>query len=395
MENKHLLITHAYHFISEAIIIFLLLFPATYHHYEGIPYWVYLAVICCICIPFSLFAKLDWNHAPYIVTIPIIVLLLSIVGFPLHLSVVFAFLLTWRYIAIRSEMHVKRENFYLILTIVLGTGLVVLIKDTQVLMFVFVQLILVVIGNISSHVAVIKKTDQKAFNRSFWYRFLGIIFLVSLSFFLLSDVIRNAFLKGYLLFTSGLTSGLSNILEPLPDVNLYDFVDYGTEEEQISELENPEFKKSISNIPVVAMIYFGLTAIAIGFGAFFILRFFRTRFKFKKETHEDNNIYQKSEEKLVHVKSQKRKYRKKLKRIQHPARKVIYRFEHQAGKFQKGRKPFETIEEWLQRIGFDVNLEVYQKVRYGDIDVSDKEVEQLLVEVTNMEVKFKDLTERH
>ncbi|MUK89971.1 hypothetical protein GMD78_16490 [Ornithinibacillus sp. L9] len=391
MENKNLLITHAYHFISEAIIIFLLLLPATFHHYEGIPYWIYLVIISCICILFSLYAKFDWNHVPYIVTVPIIVLLFHIVGLPLLLSIILALLLTWRYIAIRSEMHIKRENFYLITTIILGTVLAIFIRDSQALMFVFIQLILVVIGNIISHTAVIKKIDQKAFNRSFWYRFLGILSFASLSFYLLTDVIRNAFLEGYLYITNGLISGLSNMLGFLPDIKLEDFVDYGAEDSPaIGELENPVYQKSISEIPLVAMIYFGLTALAIGLGVFLIIRYFRTRFNFKKEVQEEKNLYQKSEEKLARVKTQKRKYRKQFKKIDHPVRKVIYQFEHYAAKHQKGRKHFETIEEWLRRIGYNANLEVYQKVRYGDIDVSDKEVELLLVEVGNMEVKLKN-----
>ncbi|NDI35533.1 hypothetical protein [Chengkuizengella sediminis] len=60
-------------------------------------------------------------------------------------------------------------------------------------------------------------------------------------------------------------------------------------------------------------------------------------------------------------------------------RKKMDRLEHDLAKHRKGRKPFETIDNWLTRIKVDENeskeiIEVYKRVRYGaeDINKQDK-----------------------
>lgn len=77
-------------------------------------------------------------------------------------------------------------------------------------------------------------------------------------------------------------------------------------------------------------------------------------------------------------------------RNKHPVRILVHKFERKAFKHQLGRKPTETIEEWLKRIGLNVDVHVYQKVRYGEIEVSNQEVEVLRLEIE----RFKELLEK-
>lgn len=47
-------------------------------------------------------------------------------------------------------------------------------------------------------------------------------------------------------------------------------------------------------------------------------------------------------------------------------RKIIYQFEGKANKVKLGRIPYETLEEWLNRLGVSSYFNIYQMVRYGE-----------------------------
>jgi len=47
-------------------------------------------------------------------------------------------------------------------------------------------------------------------------------------------------------------------------------------------------------------------------------------------------------------------------------RKIIYQFEGKANKVKLGRIPYETLEEWLNRLGVSSYFNMYQMVRYGE-----------------------------
>ena len=74
MQNKHLNITYAYHFLSEAIILLLIATPILYLHYRWIPYWSYLMIILISCIVFSLLSRRTANYRAYLlVAIPLFI----------------------------------------------------------------------------------------------------------------------------------------------------------------------------------------------------------------------------------------------------------------------------------------------------------------------------------
>src|SRR5699024_2148020 len=67
-----------------------------------------------------------------------------------------------------------------------------------------------------------------------------------------------------------------------------------------------------------------------------------------------------------------------FKKPEHPIRKLVFRFERKEEKYNKGRLPFETVGEWLKRIGMDDELSIYQQVRYGDVSkVKEADIEFL------------------
>jgi hypothetical protein len=57
-------------------------------------------------------------------------------------------------------------------------------------------------------------------------------------------------------------------------------------------------------------------------------------------------------------------------------RKEIFKFEKYAHKLNNGRYPFETLEEWLKRIGLNENeqiISLYEKIRYGQESSTNEE----------------------
>src|SRR5690606_14645878 len=134
---RNLKVIHAYHFISEAIIVYLLLLPVVFHHYMQVDYWIFIFLVLGLALTYTIIAKYSTGHLWYFLSVPVVIAVFLMVGYPLGLSITFTGLMTWRYIAIRSEMYLQRENMYLILTLVLTVLGLLFLRDL-VFLFIFV-----------------------------------------------------------------------------------------------------------------------------------------------------------------------------------------------------------------------------------------------------------------
>jgi hypothetical protein len=75
-------------------------------------------------------------------------------------------------------------------------------------------------------------------------------------------------------------------------------------------------------------------------------------------------------------------------------RREIFQLEKYAFKVKLGRLPFETLDEWWERIGLtDTNHvnEMYEKVRYGAILASKEEQVQIKEEILHLKQQIKDI----
>lgn len=393
MENKHLVITHAYHFLSESIIIFLAILPIMFQHYEGIPYLVYVGISVVICVLFSLYDHFELRYIPFILSLPMIIVVFYVTGYPISLSIIFAGLLTWRYLAIRSELYLKREALYIILTFVLAIGIFAFIQDIQALILVFFQLIIVVFGNLLSHMAVLEKADKRPFNRNFWVTFGGMFSAIAVGVFLMSDIVGWLFVKLYYLFGDLLVFIAGSIASIIPDDFDNDSIELIEEMEGAPIEEEVEEGVSIFHLVATAVnSYLIISLLIVAIGLLLLILAFRSRIKIRKAEQEEDQDYVVMNEKNPSSKSffSSPFFRRKRRKFDHPVRKMIYDFERNAYKHNQGRHSFETIEEWLTRIGFTSDLEVYQKVRYAGMDVSDIEVEKLVQDIKEIEMNFKE-----
>jgi hypothetical protein len=85
---------------------------------------------------------------------------------------------------------------------------------------------------------------------------------------------------------------------------------------------------------------------------------------------------------------------KKLRAPEDPIRKEIYELERYAQKCKLARLPFETLDEWWERIGLTGSqeiIEIYEKVRYGGLVGTTLELLRLKKEIEFLKQQMKGI----
>lgn len=145
---------------------------------------------------------------------------------------------------------------------------------------------------------------------------------------------------------------------------------------------------------IEAFTFFVVTAIALfflGFACFYLWKLFKKRFsrEISEEPYQEGISYVSIDDQGRQMNwSLKNSLKRYLKRPSHPIRKMVLQLEQKAAKSKKGRMEYETVEDWLARIGLDIDLAIYQKVRYGETDVSEQEVGYLKAQLKEIELNL-------
>lgn len=72
-------------------------------------------------------------------------------------------------------------------------------------------------------------------------------------------------------------------------------------------------------------------------------------------------------------------------------RRHVFQLERYADRHKKGRESFETWQEWLTRIGINkTSLAIYEKVRYGEAEISEKELQAFEQDIRETKKQMKD-----
>ncbi|WP_099159970.1 hypothetical protein [Virgibacillus ndiopensis] len=393
MQTKHPIITYAYHFLSEAILLFLICLPVMYFHYKWVPYGSYFAISCGICVVYLLVTKISNSYMWYIISAPFLMVIFYISNYPAFMSVVFSVILTWRFINIRNETVLNREMGYIKITLVLATGLMLLINNYQIVLFAFLQFLFLIVGYISSHLTVIHKEERKRFDKKLWLYISFMLVTGSVIIFLLFDPGRNLFLKigeGLSYIAAVVASKVAVVFQYL-DFNKVqlpgDSSPMGQQQNQLNELQQGSNTSLIEKI--MPYMYWAIAIIITGLVIILAIRFFNNKFRrIEQADVSDAIVYGDLDDKPRDNRNFINKIFASQKKPNHPVRKLVYQFERKASKGGYGRNPFETVEDWLKRIGVDDNLTVYQKVRYGEKKVSDHEVSVLRDQLLRAEAKL-------
>lgn len=398
MQNKHVLVTYVYHFLSESIILFLLTVPI-FHFYVNVatPYWTYLGVVCVMCLVYTFYTKKTSIYGVYLLTAPVFIWLFYVVGIPIVMSVLFSGLLTWRYLDIRKDTGLNRESTYLRWAVSISLILVLMIKDMEIVIYALLIFLILMVGYLMSHLVVVEKEERKQFNHSLWGMIIGSFVLGAMSVLFAFDFVRFLISKVWAFIRYLLLVGIEFIASIV--LAFFDFKLEAPENELKMEGQvGGEFQDLIEGVTpsdfgdLSTFMYWAFMTLIVGLLIFIVLRFIRRRFEIigEDETAEQVSYYELDVDESEQTKPSllERLKNRAQKRTIHPARKLVYQFEKKLAKHEYGRRSYETIEEWLKRIRMDVDISVYQKVRYGEHDVTEKELHDLRENIRKMERKL-------
>ncbi|WP_164215109.1 hypothetical protein [Virgibacillus sp. YIM 98842] len=395
MRNNHPILTYAYHFISETIILFLLFLPFLHHRFMWVPYGSYIIIAIVVCIIFSIIARYTLSYLWYIFTAPFLFIAFFVLDYPLILSIIFTGAFVWRYINIRNEEAISRENNYIIIALGLMAINSILIQDTRIIIYPLLLFAIVILGYIASHLAVVHKRERKQLDSKLPVYFIGLLAGGAGLFFLLYEGIRFVIVfafHGILDVISGMIASFAQLFsfaepEEIKPGELEEGVAGENPAENWSQLEGPSFIEIVAPYVVIA--------VSLLFLALLIFWVWKNRYnRFNKEEQQEYDAYTSAELKIDKSASIISRWRKKLsQKPAHPVRKMVYQFERTAAKYKMGRKQFETVEDWMERIGLEADFTIYERVRYGNADVGENEANQLKKEIWKIEKALKEKVE--
>ncbi|WP_010095095.1 hypothetical protein [Ornithinibacillus scapharcae] len=390
-------LTTAYHFVCEGIIIYLLLLPISFYYYQDISHWFFVSTLIGIALSFAVLSTFNNSHVPYIVSSPILIFVFYTYGFPVTLSIIFTGILVWRYIVLRTKSFHRNDAEYIGAAFILTILGLIISRDFQILMFLLLEIIIVLLGFTFSHLLVIEKEKQRTFNRAVWLKWGGFSLFVLSVIYLLSDTLSILMGKVWGLFGGGMTFLVTGVAKFFEWLGISSFFQSGIDNmEPIEEVGTNEPEKTMLTDIEQQDGEFG-TFVIIVIVLLLVLFFYliRKAMRAKVKEKEENNISITYEDKeLV---NQRKFYKgfgeKRRNKPKHPIRKVVYDFEKKAAKLELGRMPYESIENWFERLGIEEELEVYQKVRYGGKGYSEEEEDRLRTILKGLEDKLLSLNE--
>ncbi|MFD2629038.1 hypothetical protein [Oceanobacillus kapialis] len=371
MLNSHAVTRYAYHFLSEALILFMVLLPFLHHRHMWVPYWSYLTILLITCVLFSLMTMYITNYVVYMAIAPIMAGVFYFLDYPLFYSVLFSVFFVWRYIMIRKEDIISRESSYILITLMLMVVIGVVVPDIKAMLLPFLVILINVIGFLWSHLGALSKKERKQVDKKLIPVFIAILIAGAIFIYFTYDIIRwaiSGLFFGIISFLGGSASWFSNLLQfiQVPEHEWPEQQnDMQTGDGFWNELEDTSTIEQITPYLVVAA---GITLVIFIIILFVV--YWKRRFHKPAEEQEANPNITYSEignnEGMEFGKT--RRFNRWLNKPKHPVRKLVYQFEREAKKNNKGRKHYETLEEWLNRIEINADLEVYQMVRYGEIE---------------------------
>ncbi|MFC0300029.1 hypothetical protein ACFFIS_04210 [Virgibacillus soli] len=388
MQHKHPIINRAYHFFCEAILIYLSSLMIFYWEDESIPTAVFIIVAGILSLVFSLVSVYKENYAWFMLTVPFTTFTFILFHVNPTISIIYALVLTWRYIVLAKMEFIEREITYLKILFILSLILGVITDFTQDIIFLTIlQIVVLLIGYISSHILTITK-NHNMYNRT-WLLMGGGLAGTALALYIIS----NHILKGLFVIWDTIIGGLIYIMS-LP---LYIF-----ELINMDFLSEFEFKRNagdgllgmIQNLGAlfhqpkkalmeknISLIYWVLMVILAFIVVSVAMRYIHKRYRrFILKTDQALSAYQLGEKDTLQFGTLSKRMQNIFSK-RHPVRRLVYEFERKTTQKGIGRKHFETLDEWFEREGFAVHTVIYNKVRYGEQDVSEHEIERLMTEL--------------
>lgn len=395
MLRNQMIVTHAYHFLCEILLVFLLMLPIFHHKYLMVPYWSYLLLAVGTCAVFTLMHTKKMSNMLYFGALPVLFITLYLLNYPVVFTIILPIIFVWRFVFIKKYQDIRKEKQYLLITCLLGAINIILINDPRYLIYVLALLLILFAGFMISHYVSVHKNQRQDVNILLGFYFAIALFGGAGIFSLLSNQIFQIaiFMRQTIIFLfSNIITGVANTLSFL-DVEQQGWPEQ-EDDGSLSAMDDKIIEKSTGfNMMEVLTVLAGITfAIFLIVFILFAIDAMRKRKQLQEihlaeEKQSGIDYFTSKDSKGTIIKEWRPTFSRK--QPNHPIRKAVYQFERKAKKKKWGRKPSETIEDWLGRIGFEGHLDTYQKVRYGDmLEVSYDEVNELRRHLQHIEQKY-------
>lgn len=368
MKSGHLLI-YAYHFFSEAIIIFLCMLPIVQFYHLSVPYWSYLVMTSVLCLLYTGMSLKIKNSIVFWFLAPFLIGLFYLNEYAIVPSILLAGFLTWRFVCIRGELNPNHGMQNLLLTAVIAMLMLTVFKDFAILIYLLLQFMVVSFGSLGSNVAFQKAYRQFDFTLAGCY--IGTLVGGGLLALWLArrQVFANAW-DGIVYIGALMVGKVVGLFQFLEDAKLA----LPGSSTKGGELSKAELLKQTPSIfeqlrPILPVLWAITGALIIAGIVILFMVFKRDDNRFSEmQTVVQTHDYRQPDK-------QKASIRKKWHIITptHPIRKEMFWLERNARKKGLGRRTFETLTEWINRNGWELDATSYEKVRYGEGNLDEQE----------------------
>lgn len=394
MERKTRLFTQGWHYFFEGTILsYFVLLWERFSLYHDLSFWnFYLVLIPSVIVFFGL-SYFNIHRLSYLFVLFVMGGSFCLLNFPIGIALLFSALLTYRYYRIEKAETFYKEASYFAVALAIACLTYIWARNPDIYWVLFIQFITLFSGYyIKNLINVPSGDNKKQYVAPFGYIFTIMVACGMLIMFLYSGVITRILgfvYQGFSYLYVGSTASFAHYIDDTFTIEEFEPQMLGFEGDDgifKSEL-GPSTTDAVQNFFVVYLI---ITIALIAVLVLFIHRIFKRKSGDKLESVESEHYGQFVEDMSRQSKYRsERSIRSKFKKPKHPVRRLVYQFERKLSKTNFRRKRFETIEDWLLRIGADSELPVYQKVRYGLKEVDQAEVENLKHELRTLEKQLK------
>ncbi|MGP4077963.1 hypothetical protein [Halobacillus sp. K22] len=396
MINGNKLVTMSYQYVSEGLAFFFFLFLMGKWSWISlqVPLFSFLTVVTLSLFFFLGASRISSSLLPVSIVSTLLVGIGVITGIPLVFSIMLSGFLVWRYLLHEQEADRENERFMLLFSTITAFGCMLFFAQTDIVVILALQYCVILLGYFFSHYLEVSKNDRKEGKKRLVILIVGFAagvsglvalfqplrFIISSSWQALSTV----FLKGvqgffYLLELTGFE--VSEI-EPIEKLNQ----DQNTTEILRDPNDSPPLKNSEPSQQLAEAAQTGTIFLLIA-GIVLIL-YIMYRLRKKRRTHQANvqRLTYKSYELPYNDENNDSVWRFKRSPADSPVRKRFLKFEEYARKHGYGRKYNEPIQYWFERVELQAeNIQLYQKVRYGNDQLSKEEESLFYNEVRELE----------
>lgn len=404
---KYFLYYYLYHFIAEGLIAFIVLLPITFSYYSTNHYITYVILLLVIAASFYILELMRLPNLFFLIVAGLAIFAFYLVSFPIGLAVIFPSFLLWRYLNIRHydqekedteplihRNHINKANLYIKIALLAAAVTVLYSKQFYAMVYVLLLLLILYIGYIASHIAQMPKVEKSSVNLKVFSLIPALFVLGGLIASFIFEPFRESFkqiwffLANAVIYLAGAVVALIDLIIPnsLKERKNHQDVISGDRIKREELADILEYQGGIDE----AILSFFTILILLGALMVFIYRMMNKRradVLGRPETATEYTPIQVAREKKEGFFSKLYSWGKKLPC--HPVRQLIYNFEKQTIKHDLGRYPFESLVEWLNRLDIDISADIYEKVRYGKLDVTEEEINKLNEQLRK--VSFKEL----